>query len=299
MARHLLNAILKLSTNNEGGYSNHPRDPGGPTNHGITIGTLSAYRGRTVSIAEVKALGLAEANAIYEANYWRPIMGDRLPAGLDYAMFDFGINSGPSRAVKELQAILRTKDKSVGVDGVMGPKTLGAIETWDTADLIRRLCNARIAFCKKLKTWKDFGRGWSYRVLGVDPSGKFKSKPGVVGDSLKMVEQKPVTFIPMPDDIIDLFQGKARDNDIKILAPLGNKLQTGAIVSTVVAGASKVVAGNVSDYLDPAKAALSFVQEYQGVISGLGWLATGLVIAIAGMTMLKTIKESRESGGLA
>ena len=146
----------------EGGYVDHPRDPGGATNLGVTIGTLRAWRGRPVSKADVKALTKEEATAIYKAQYWDKVAGDDLPAGLDYAMFDFGINSGPSRAVKFLQRILGVK-----ADGVIGVMTLEAVRQRPAVALISELCNARLAWLRRLKTWGTFGKGWTCRIEHV------------------------------------------------------------------------------------------------------------------------------------
>jgi lysozyme family protein len=146
----------------EGGYVDHPRDPGGATNLGVTLATLRAWRKKPVSKADVKALSHEEATAIYKYQYWDKVAGDSLPAGLDYAMFDFGINSGPSRAVKFLQRILGVK-----VDGVIGAMTLEAVTKHPTVHLIKRLCDDRIAWMRRLKTWDTFGKGWTRRVEHV------------------------------------------------------------------------------------------------------------------------------------
>ena len=89
-----LAAVLK----HEGGYADHPSDPGGATNLGVTRATLTRWRGRPVSKAEIRALTRAEAAKIYRALYWDEIAGDVLPAGLDFAVFDYCVNSGPGRA---------------------------------------------------------------------------------------------------------------------------------------------------------------------------------------------------------
>ena len=146
----------------EGGYVDHPSDPGGATNLGVTIATLRAWRKRSVSKADVKALTKEEATAIYKAQYWDKVMGDELPAGLDYAMFDFGINSGPRRAVEFLQRIVKVK-----VDGVIGVMTLDAVSRYPVPQLIRRLCDDRLAWLRTLNTWNVFKTGWTRRVEHV------------------------------------------------------------------------------------------------------------------------------------
>lgn len=143
----------------EGGYVDHPKDPGGATNMGITHRTLSAWRKRPVTKQDVRDLTRAEAMQIYEAQYWRTSGADRMPAGLDYAVFDYAVNSGPARAVKDLQRVL-----GVGADGVVGAQTLAALDGKRVTTLIEELCARRLVFLKGLSTWGTFGRGWQRRV---------------------------------------------------------------------------------------------------------------------------------------
>jgi len=146
----------------EGGYVDNPKDPGGATNLGITISTLSAWEGRNVTKDEVKALTKAKATTIYHANFWNKIDGDALPAGVDYAVLDFAINSGPARAVKFLQRIV-----GVAQDGVIGAKTLAAVQKMSADRIINALSDDRAAWLKTLGTFKDFGKGWLARVSRV------------------------------------------------------------------------------------------------------------------------------------
>jgi len=160
-----LNKVMPHVFKNEGGYVNHPKDPGGATNMGITIGTLSAWRGKPVTKNDVRNLSRREATEIYRKRYWNPVRGDELPAGVDYAVFDFAINSGPRRAIEYLQRVL-----GVSIDRVIGPKTLAAASATDPKTVIRKLCAARLAYMQRIKNgtlWKSFGRGWQRRVDGV------------------------------------------------------------------------------------------------------------------------------------
>lgn len=143
----------------EGGFSDDPRDPGGATNRGITLRTLSAWRHQACSVADVQALGEAEARAIYRANYWNAVHGDALPAGLDLMVFDFGVPSGPGRSAVLLQT-------AVGVlaDGAIGPQTLGAVAAVDAERLIARLSVAQEAFYRTLGGFITFGDGWLNRL---------------------------------------------------------------------------------------------------------------------------------------
>ena len=155
----------------EAGYVNNPKDPGGPTNRGITMATLAAWRGHAVTKADVRALPEAEAVAIYRAEYWDRVHGDALPSGLDYAVVDFGVNSGVGRANRYLQQVLKARKLYAGdIDGIVGTKTLAAIAALTSATVaavIRDLCAMRLRYLKTLEGWGTFGRGWSRRVSEV------------------------------------------------------------------------------------------------------------------------------------
>lgn len=153
---------LPLILKHEGGYVDHPRDPGGATNLGITIGTLSEWLGRPATKAEVKALTEADVAPIYEARYWRAAGCHRMPKGLDYALFDFAVNSGVSRAVKVMQSAA-----GVGADGVVGPNTLAAVERVGAEEMVRRVQQRRESFLRSLSTFPTFGKGWMRRVNDV------------------------------------------------------------------------------------------------------------------------------------
>lgn len=153
---------LPLILKHEGGYVDHPKDPGGATSLGVTIGTLSDWLGRPASKAEVKALTVAKVAPIYEARYWRAAGCDRLPKGLDYAVFDFAVNSGPGRAVKVMQSAA-----GVVPDGAVGPKTLAAVERVGAAEMVRRVQQRRENFLRSLGAFRTFGKGWMRRVDDV------------------------------------------------------------------------------------------------------------------------------------
>lgn len=147
----------------EGGYVDHPRDPGGATNMGITFRTLQHYRGKPVTKQDVKDLTVQEAKAIYKKNYWDAVWADQMPDGLDYVMMDAAVNSGPRAAVKWLQRALR-----VSADGVLGPQTMGAVRaTQDVRGLCLKVVDNRERFLRRLRTWNTFGRGWLNRLNHV------------------------------------------------------------------------------------------------------------------------------------
>lgn len=159
--------LLPLLWAHEGGYVDHPKDPGGATNFGITFNTLQAYRGRKITKADVRALTKIEAAAIYKQEYWDRIWGDKLPSGLDYAVFDDTVNSGAKRAITRLQRVLGMTGKDV--DGLMGSETLDRVmkDHRPIAVLITDYCDARLSWLKTLSTFKTFGKGWTSRVQNV------------------------------------------------------------------------------------------------------------------------------------
>lgn len=154
-----VSAVLK----HEGGYVDHPADPGGATNRGVTLKVLEAYRGKPVTKDDVRALTEAEARAIYRHRYWMPIRGDDLPGSVAYCVFDAAVNSGVSQASKWLQRSVGAKD-----DGIIGPGTLALAGKVDAARLVAKFCDTRLAFLKTLKTWPTFGKGWERRVHEVE-----------------------------------------------------------------------------------------------------------------------------------
>jgi lysozyme family protein len=157
-------AIPKI-LEHEGGFVNHPSDPGGATNKGITLATFRRYIKPNGTVADLKALTTAQAVAVYKRQYWDAVSADLLPSGVDYAVADFAVNSGPSRAAKYLQAVVGATQ-----DGQIGPATIAATKTMPPREVIERLCDDRLAFMKRIqggKLWQTFGRGWQRRVDDV------------------------------------------------------------------------------------------------------------------------------------
>lgn len=156
-------ACLDHVLKSEGGYVDHPRDPGGATNMGITLATLSDWRGKPVTKADVRALTRKEAAAIYRARYWAQVRGDDLPAGLDLVAFDAAVNSGVYRGARWLQSVL-----GVVADGQIGPRTIAAATACDCPKMISRAVQTRKNFLLSLNTWPTFGKGWSARLVSVE-----------------------------------------------------------------------------------------------------------------------------------
>jgi lysozyme family protein len=147
----------------EGGYVDHPDDPGGATNLGITRETLARFRGRAVSKAEVRALDRATAAEIYQRFYWDALRCDAMPAGIDFALFDCGVNQGTGRATRLLQAALR-----VDVDGIIGPITLAAATKAERKALLNEFMARRMrAYGRLSRLFRTFGLGWSRRLMSA------------------------------------------------------------------------------------------------------------------------------------
>ena len=150
----------------EGGYVNHPADPGGRTNLGVTQRVYEEWVGYPVSEKIMRGLTPDHVRALYRVKYWDRVKGDELPDGLDLCVFDFGVNAGPSRAKRYLQMLVGTKP-----DGIIGPNTMQALKDKASAvgakELVRGYSDLRHKYYRKLRHFKTFGRGWTRRVNEV------------------------------------------------------------------------------------------------------------------------------------
>src|SRR5215213_513348 len=156
----------------EGGYVNHPKDPGGPTNLGITRATLSRYLGRNATIKDVRALTKSAVQPIYKKYFWDVLRCDDLPGGVDLAVYDFGVNSGTSRAARYLQSVV-----GVEQDGQIGPQTIAACDRYSAEEVVKRLVAKRRGFLMGLKTWATFGKGWNRRLVSVQTTALAMAPP--------------------------------------------------------------------------------------------------------------------------
>ncbi len=147
-----------LLLGHEGGFVDHPDDPGGATNWGVTerVARANGYTGH------MRDLPQDTAKAIYRKLYWDAVAADSLPAPVRYAMFDAAVNSGVGQAVRWLQRALGVAD-----DGRLGPITLAAARQADPHVLARQLLAQRLRFMTQLSTWPTFGRGWARRIADL------------------------------------------------------------------------------------------------------------------------------------
>ena len=147
----------------ECGFSNHPSDPGGPTNWGITIFDARAYWKKDATAADVRDMPVEVAKDIYRSKYWGAMRCDELPAGIDYAAFDYGVNSGIGRSGRVLRRVIGL----TGETSAITDEVIATANRCNAAVVIDAICDERLAFLQGLRTWPTFGNGWGRRVREV------------------------------------------------------------------------------------------------------------------------------------
>ena len=145
---------LKMLLHHEGGYVNHPKDPGGETNLGVTKRVYEKWGGTK----DMKDLTVEDVAPIYKKNYWDKCKCNDLDSGLDWAVFDWAVNSGTGRAAKAVQKIC-----GAAQDGAIGPKTLALVNGQDTQYMIEEFGKIRQEFYESLSTFDTLGKGWTRR----------------------------------------------------------------------------------------------------------------------------------------
>jgi lysozyme family protein len=153
---------FELMLQSEGGFANHPSDPGGMTNLGVTKATWENWVGRQSDESEMRSLTADKVEPMYKKKFWDAVRGDEVKIGLDYLLFDFAVNASPGRSIKTLQT-------SIGVpaDGGFGPVTMAAMKSYEPVKLIERFSQAKEDFYRSLNTFDTFGKGWLNRVERV------------------------------------------------------------------------------------------------------------------------------------
>lgn len=153
---------FQLLLKSEGGYVDHPSDPGGRTNLGVTQAVWENWIGRSSNEKEMRSLTADMVEPLYKKKYWDACKCDELPNGLDYLVFDFAVNAGVGRSIKTLQT-------SVGAtpDGAIGPKTIQAVMVCSKNQLIDKFSEEKLKFYQSLPTFATFGNGWTNRIAHV------------------------------------------------------------------------------------------------------------------------------------
>lgn len=222
----------------EGGDVNHPKDPGGATRKGITQATYDKWRAsRGQAKQSVFKMTDAELKQIYREWYWNAVKGDELPYGVDLAVFDYGVNSGPARAVKALQALV-----GAAQDGIVGPETLAKTRSKDAAELVKAICARRLSHYSSLSTWSVFGKGWSRRIADAEATGV----------RMALAKQAPSKVAERLHE-----EAVAAYNE----ADRSRRARQGATVGTVVAGtgAAVVATSETATFADRVVAGAVFV----------------------------------------
>ena len=159
MAAENWDTCIEMILHHEGGYVNHPSDPGGETNLGVTKRVYEEWGGTK----DMKDLTVDDVAPIYKKNYWDRVKGDELPSGLDLCVFDFGVNAGTGRAAKYLQSLV-----GASADGAIGPATLRSVQAYveveGLAYTIDKYQEERQKYYESLKHFATFGKGWTRRV---------------------------------------------------------------------------------------------------------------------------------------
>jgi lysozyme family protein len=165
--KHNWEEAIKHVLKYEGGYVNHPDDPGGMTNLGVTKRVWEEWTGKLATEADMRGLTVEMVSPLYKKRYWDAVRGDDLPSGVDLCVFDCAVNAGVGRASKFLQ-------QAVGVtaDGQIGPMTVAATTAKPAEEVIEAFCNLREAHYKSLSTFATFGKGWMRRLDSVETESK-------------------------------------------------------------------------------------------------------------------------------
>ncbi|TSJ62223.1 hypothetical protein FO470_11725 [Starkeya sp. 3C] len=244
----------------EGGYADHPADPGGATMKGITQRVYDGWRRRQgLPARAVRRIAAGEVAAIYRRQYWDAVRADDLPAGLDYCVFDGAVHSGPAQAAKWLQRGL-----GVVADGQVGEATLAALAGRAPAALVDAVCDRRLAMLRGLRTFPTFGAGWTARVAEVRAAARSMARGGA--------GPEPAVPVQGPAD------AKARPADTRLSrTPEG----AGGLISG--GGALGAVIAEQADRLAPLA----------GFAETLKWLFAALMLAGVALTLAGALRRVR------
>ena len=147
----------------EGGYSTDHADKGnwtgGEIGSGELKGTKYGISARAYPTLDIKNITIEQAKELYRKDYWNPIKGDQLNGDIGFHIFDFAVNAGVGPASRAAQAIAGAQ-----VDGVIGPKSVAAINAVDEVEFIARLLGSRLSRMTVANTWGAHGKGWARRI---------------------------------------------------------------------------------------------------------------------------------------
>lgn len=221
---------LALVLRSEGGWSDNPADPGGATMKGVTLANFRRYVKAGATKADLRKISDGQVATVYRRLYWDAVLGAELPDGVDYAVFDFAVNSGPGRAAKYLQAAVGAVQ-----DGRIGPATLAAAKARPAGVVIDLVCDARLAFLKRLPTWATFGRGWSDRVRSVRAQALLMSAQAPLKAPVQPAQPAPIPPSPEAEtpagDATGIQPGSAAGRDMPLAAKAGGIIAACLVVA--------------------------------------------------------------------
>lgn len=288
----------------EGGYVNHPKDPGGATNFGVTQKVYDSYRKRNKKQPQsVRHIDKTEVQAIYKEQYWDAVKGDKLPVGIDLAIFDYAVNSGVSRAVRAVQKVLSMPallppPGGVKQDGQLGFNTLASIDAAYASDeekFITLYCEDRWQFVNKLSTFSTFGKGWKRRIMGTK-LGAQENDVGVIDIAIAMARGDSTPKFTVPESEAT---GKANTEDVAIQSTAeGTASGTAAIGTAGTAAAKAGVGGFIGDGIVRLGELAGFTKEqiepYVGFSTYLTYAFVALgILGVLGVVAVR-IKKQRE-----
>ena len=251
----------------EGGYANHPKDPGGATMRGVTQKVYDRYRQQRGAISkDVRYIDEAELREIYKAQYWDLVAGDALPSGVDLAVFDYAVNSGATRAGRALQQVV-----GVRVDGNVGLSTVAASKAMSAEEVIDKLCDERLAFMRRLSTFSTFGKGWTRRVEAVRTAACAMAGP--------QISLFSATYAP---DAVEEYEVAAADpRDMSVTST-----NTGRGIATSGFG---IMGTTIVEAADKGQA----IAPYSTIITSVSVFLLLLGVGLSMYGLLKAIREER------
>ncbi|MFA6157922.1 glycoside hydrolase family 108 protein, partial [Mesorhizobium sp.] len=221
---------LALVLRSEGGWSDNPADPGGATMKGVTLANFRRYVKADATKADLRKISDEQVATVYRRFYWDAVLGAELPDGVDYAVFDFAVNSGPGRAAKYLQAVVGAVQ-----DGRIGPATIAAAKAKPAGVVIDLICDARLVFLKRLPTWATFGRGWSDRVKSVRAQALLMSAQPPLKTPVQPAQPAPIPPSPQAEtpagNATGMRSGSATGRDVPLAAKAGGIIAACLVVA--------------------------------------------------------------------
>ena len=295
-------AVLPLVLAHEGGYVNNPKDPGGPTNKGVTQAVYDAYRTtKGLKVRSVRSITMPETSEIYNQRYWKLAGCDDLPAGCDYAVFDYAVNSGVGKAIKDLQ---RTINSFTGnristlaplkIDGIAGEDTSTAAKQCadlDEEGFINSFCDRRLAFMRSLKTWKTFGVGWTRRIEGDKPGVQDGDKG--VRDFAVLIARRDIG-VPIPKKELPAAIGTKVGEAVPAKA-FGSQV---SILKTAQGAGAALAAAGVTGQTALSAAGTAKSHINATLLGQLALVAFALLmLAGVGLVLYKFFEDRREKAG--